>query len=231
MMSTFRPRGHIQVKLDANGRKRAFWAFWRDQNDQKRGRRLGPAHARDSGRRTPRGAIVWRAGYGEKPSPDYLTPQEAEDRLEDILAALRAGVEDEQAEQSTGTLRQAAEGWLAERQSEKGLKRSAVAGYEDMFERLYRDHGADTPVSDFADGRLRAYFTASSPIASWARRPPARPRPRARMSAGWRSHAGRHSRPAAPPWRSRPGMRPSASPTRCPAPGSTSAEAPTAWSP
>jgi hypothetical protein len=40
MMSTFRPRGHLQVKLDANGRTRAFWAFWREQNDQKRGRRL-----------------------------------------------------------------------------------------------------------------------------------------------------------------------------------------------
>ena len=55
MMSTFRPRGHLQVKLDANGRTRAFWAFWRDQDEQKRGRRLGPAHVRDSGRRTPRG--------------------------------------------------------------------------------------------------------------------------------------------------------------------------------
>jgi integrase len=158
MMSTFRPRGHLQVKLDANGRTRAFWAFWRDQNDKKRGCRLGPAHVRDSGRRTPRGAIVWRAGYGEKPSPDYLTPQEAEERLEDILAELRAGVEDEQPEQGSGTLRQGCEGWLAERMSEKGLKRSTVAGYEDMFERLYRDLGADTPVSDLADGRLRRYF-------------------------------------------------------------------------
>jgi hypothetical protein len=27
-----------------------------------------------------------------------------------------------------------------------------------MFERLYRDLGADTPVRDFSDGRLRAYF-------------------------------------------------------------------------
>lgn len=42
--------------------------------------------------------------------------------------------------------------------SEKGLKRSTVEGYEDMFERLYRAHGAETPVSDFADGRLRPYF-------------------------------------------------------------------------
>jgi site-specific recombinase XerD len=158
MMSTFRPRGHLQVKLDANGRTRAFWAFWRDEDDQKRGRRLGPAHVRDSGRRTPRGAVVWRAGYGEKPSPDYLTPQEAEERLEDILTELRASVEDEQPEQGSGTLRQGCEGWLAERMGEKGLKRSTVAGYEDMFERLYRDLGAETPVDDLADGRLRGYF-------------------------------------------------------------------------
>lgn len=158
MMSTFRPRGHLQVKLDANSRTRAYWAFWRDQNDQKRGRRLGPAHVRDSGRKTPRGATIWRAGYGEKPSPDYLTPQEAEERLEDILAELRASVEDEQPQQGSGTLRQGCEGWLAERMSEKGLKRSTVEGYEDMFERLYRDHGAETPVSDLADGRLRDYF-------------------------------------------------------------------------
>ncbi len=158
MMRTFRPRGHLQVKLDANGRTRAFWAFWHDQGKHKRGRRLGPAHVRDSGRRTPRGAIVWRAGYGEKPSADYLTPQEAEERLEDLLAALRAEVEEEDAEQSAGTLLQACQGWLAERQSERGLKHSTVEGYEDMFERLYRDHGPDIDVRDFADGRLRAYF-------------------------------------------------------------------------
>jgi len=47
---------------------------------------------------------------------------------------------------------------LAERMGEKGLKRSTVAGYEDMFERLYRDLGSETPVSDFTDGRLRSYF-------------------------------------------------------------------------
>jgi integrase len=159
MMSTFRPRGHLQVKLDAKGRNRAFWAFWRDQNDRKRGRRLGPAHVRDSGRRTPRGAPVWRAGHGPKPSPDYLTPREAEERLEDILAELSTDAENQQVLQATGTLRQACEGWLAERMSEKGLKRSTVAGYEDMFERLYRDHGAEMPVSELADGRLADYFS------------------------------------------------------------------------
>ena len=158
MSATYRPRGHLQVKLDANGRTRAFWAFWREEDNNKRGRRLGLAHVRDSGRRTARGAIVWRAGYGGKPGPDYVTPQEAEDQLEEILAALRAGAEERQVEQTRGSLCQAAEGWLAERKSEKGLKRSTTAGYDDMFARLYRDLGADTPVREFADGRLRAYF-------------------------------------------------------------------------
>lgn len=157
-MSTSTPRGHLQVKLDANGRTRAFWAFWHDENDQKRGRRLGPAHVRDSGRRTPRGAIVWRAGHGAKPSADYLTPQEAEERLEGILRELRVAVDAEQQRRASGTLREACEGWVAERISEKGLKRSTVAGYEDMFERLYRDLGAETLVSELVDGRLRGYF-------------------------------------------------------------------------
>jgi integrase len=58
----------------------------------------------------------------------------------------------------SGCLSRAADGWLAERKGERGLKRSTIAGYEDMFERLYRDLGADTPVQEFADGRLRLYF-------------------------------------------------------------------------
>jgi hypothetical protein len=33
-----------------------------------------------------------------------------------------------------------------------------IAGYEDMFERLFRDLGADTPLRSLADGRLRGYF-------------------------------------------------------------------------
>jgi integrase len=158
MSDSARPTGHLQVKLDWNGRTRSFYAFWRDQNDEKGGCRLGPAHVRDSGRKTPRGATIWRAGNGSRPTPEHLTPQDAEARLTQILRDLENNVQAEDAHARGGSLMQAAEGWLAERQSEKGLKRSTVAGYEDMFERLYRDHGADTPVSDFADGRLRDYF-------------------------------------------------------------------------
>ena len=151
-----RPTGHLQVKTDKNGRTRSFWAFWRDRNDKKGGRCLGPAHVRDSGRRTSRGAVIWRAGHGPKPSPEYLTPKEAQARLETILEELRAAAKVDQAAERT--LQQAVECWLAERKGERGLKRSTIAGYEDMFERLYRDLGADTPVRALADGRLRAYF-------------------------------------------------------------------------
>ncbi len=151
-----RPTGHLQVKIDKNGRTRSFWAFWRDRDDKKGGRRLGPAHVRDSGRQTARGAVIWRAGHGPKPSPEYLTPKEAQACLETIVEELRTAAEVDRAPEHT--LQQAVEGWLTERNGERGLKRSTIAGYEDMFERLFRDLGADTPVRSLADGRLRAYF-------------------------------------------------------------------------
>ena len=61
-------------------------ALWRDA-DGRHKKRLGPAHVKDSGRRTARGAKVWRAGDGPKPDASYLTPKEAADRLAELLAA------------------------------------------------------------------------------------------------------------------------------------------------
>jgi site-specific recombinase XerD len=120
-----RPKGHLQVKIDKNGRTRSFWAFWRDRNGRKGGRCLGDAEG---------GAGV----------------------LETILEELRTATEVDRSPERT--LQKAVEGWLAERKGERGLKRSTVAGYEDMFERLFRDLGAETTVRSLADGRLRAYF-------------------------------------------------------------------------
>lgn len=155
--ATSRPTGHLQVKLDWNRRTRSFHAFWRDQYGERGGCRLGPAHVRESGRRTARGAVIWRAGNGPRPTPEHLTPKDAEDRLAAILRELESKLPAE-AEREARTLVDGCEGWLAERIAEKGLKRSTVIGYENMFERLYRDHDAETPVSEFLDGRLRDYF-------------------------------------------------------------------------
>jgi integrase len=101
---------------------------------------------------------VWRAGDGPRPSAEHLTPIDAEARLEGILEDAKHRAQAARARQAEGSLRETVEGWIAERQAKKRLKRSTVACYEDMFERLCRDLGADTPVRDLADGRLEPYF-------------------------------------------------------------------------
>jgi len=83
-MAGVRPSGHLQVKGEAG--KRRYFALWRDA-DGRHQRLLGPAHVKDSRRRTPRGAVIWRAGDGPKPDLSYLTPQEAAAALRELLAA------------------------------------------------------------------------------------------------------------------------------------------------
>ncbi len=156
MSRTHRPTGHLQVKSDRNG-ARSYFAFWRDEHGVRGGKRLGPAHVRDSGRRTARGAIIWRAGDGPRPTAHHRTPRDAQECLDAILDGLGAETE-ARADGEVGTLFQATQGWVVERKRDKDLKRTTLTDYESMFERLYRDLGPDTPVRDFADGRLRDYF-------------------------------------------------------------------------
>jgi integrase len=144
--------GFTTVRPGKKGR-RLYYVYWRDAGGR-HGQCLGPAHVKDSGRRTARGAVVWRAGDGPPPTPRHLTPKDAFAALTAILAAAPR-VAEERPERS---LQDAAEGWILERDSERGLKRSTTMDYEDLFERLYRDLGADTPVSELADGRLQRYF-------------------------------------------------------------------------
>ena len=69
-MAGVRSTGHLQVKGTAGSRR--YYARWRDA-DGRHQRLLGPAHVKDSQRRTPTGAVIWRAGDGPKPDPSYLT--------------------------------------------------------------------------------------------------------------------------------------------------------------
>lgn len=84
--SVTRPSGHLQVK--GSRRNRAWYALCRDA-DGRHQKRLGPAHVKDSGRRTPRGAVIWRAADGPKPDRTYLSPAEAQDELNKLLASSR----------------------------------------------------------------------------------------------------------------------------------------------
>jgi hypothetical protein len=80
------PSGHLQVRGDP--RHRVWYALWRDA-DGRHKKRLGPAHVKDPGRRTPRGAVVRRAADGPKPDPSYLSPADARDEVSKLLAAAR----------------------------------------------------------------------------------------------------------------------------------------------
>jgi hypothetical protein len=219
MSTRHRPSGHLQVRSHRNGRGRSYVAYWRDPEGRKFGRTLGPAHVRDSGRRTPRGAVIWRAGDGPLPTPQHLTPQDAEDRLDAIIREL--ATEQRKSVTRRGTLRDATQGWVAERKVDKELKRTTLAGYELMFERLYRDLGPDTPLTAFEDGRLQDYFRDFKAYGLSAPRPPREPRLKAGISSRSRSIGGRLGHPEVFRSRSQPSRRPSSSPMPFPILGRT----------
>jgi integrase len=126
-MSTeeIRPSGHVQIVERASGRR--WHALWRDA-DGRHQRVLGAAWVKDSGRRTPRGAIVWRAADGPKPDPSYLSPTGAEDLLRQILAA--APRKPTRARPGSGTrLMDVAEDWMLHGERKRGLKRGTLRDY------------------------------------------------------------------------------------------------------
>jgi hypothetical protein len=82
-LEEIRPSGHVQIVERRAGRR--WHALWRD-DDGRHQRVLGPAWVKDSGKRTARGAVVWRAADGRKPGPSYLSPADADDLLRQILA-------------------------------------------------------------------------------------------------------------------------------------------------
>jgi hypothetical protein len=210
MSTTGKPRGHLQVKGGKNGRRRAFYAFWWDA-EGKHGRCLGPAHVRDTGRRTARKAVIWRAGDGPKPTPEHVTPKEAEDLLDDILRDAET-IGQKGTRPSTGTLRETLEGWVIERSAKSGLKRTTLAGYDHLFGRLYRDFGADTPIDKIAPDGLVSYFeelTAEKAPPGTLPGPTGRPRGAHRHRSSPPSRGARARRSPGSTCSYRPGERPS----------------------
>jgi integrase len=120
-----RPSGHVQIVERHAGRR--WHALWRDA-DGRHQRVLGPAWVKDSGKRTPRGAIVWRAADGRKPDSSYLSPAQAEDLLRQILAC--APRRATRPRPGTGTrFMDVAEDWMLHGERKRGLKRGTLRDY------------------------------------------------------------------------------------------------------
>ena len=151
-----KPTGHLQVK---GGRaSRRWYALWRDAEGRHQ-ITLGPAHVRDSGRKTSRGATIWRAGHGPKPTPDHLTPEEAAAALRTILeGAPRERVieiADLDGADATATFGDAVDAWLEYVEHEKQRKPSTLRDYRNVARHdLLPRFGADTPLRRTVRGRV-----------------------------------------------------------------------------
>jgi integrase len=140
--------GHLQVKGAPGARK--YFAHWTDAAGVSRTRTLGRAHVKDSGRRTPRGAVIWRAADGPCPS-DALTPKAAEEILAAIIDEARhapppARVVEEPGERIP-TFGDAARDWLRYLELERRRKASTIQDARNTVRRYLLPHfGEDTPL-------------------------------------------------------------------------------------
>jgi integrase len=127
--------------------RRRYFALWRDA-DGRHQLLLGPAHVKDSGRRTPRGAIIWRAGDGRLPSPDHLTPADAAAVLRELLAAAPKGPTPAgQCASGAVTFGAACAEWLRYIEHERKRAPSMLADYRSSVRAwLLPGFGADTPL-------------------------------------------------------------------------------------
>src|SRR4051794_34211971 len=151
-----RPTGHLQIKGGPQGR--VWYALWRDADGRHR-KRLGPAHVRDSGRRTARGAVVWWAANGSKPNADYLTPAEAEAALRELLtAAVREPSDPRHKRAQDHTFGEACHAWLAYVAGEKDRHPSTIKDYRNTVRRyLIAEFGQDTLLHTIDTARLDAF--------------------------------------------------------------------------
>jgi integrase len=142
--------GHLQVRGGAGARR--YFASWWDAAGTRHMQKLGDAHVKDRGRRTPRGAVIWRAGSGPCPR-GALTPKMAQQALDEILEEGRQAPSELPAERRVAnaeaipTFGDVVMAWLTYLETEKRRKKSTVqdarnVAHADLLPRF----GADTPL-------------------------------------------------------------------------------------
>ena len=105
---------------------------------------------KDSGKRTPRGAVIWRAAPGPCPR-GYLTPKMADAALEDLLDEARLAIPDapldEGPTEDVPTFGDAVDAWLEYLEVEKRRKHSTLRDARNVASgNLLPRFGRDTPL-------------------------------------------------------------------------------------
>jgi len=151
--------GHLQVR--GHKGQRRWHALWRDEAGRHQ-KVLGFAHVKDYGKRTGRGAVVWRAADGPKPSPEHLTISEAQQALDELLA--RAWLEPPEPpaprvpNSSIRTLGDAQREWLRHVEFDKARRASTVMDYRAQTKRYLLDElGADLPLDELTTEVIEAW--------------------------------------------------------------------------
>ncbi|WP_205696394.1 site-specific integrase [Conexibacter sp. SYSU D00693] len=93
---------------------------------------LGPAWVKDSGRRTARGAVVWRTADGPKPD-GHLTPKEAQEALAELMAAEK-GRHVFAAKPGVRTLGDAFDEYVRHAEHEKDLSVGSLQSYRSVWQ-------------------------------------------------------------------------------------------------
>ncbi|WP_354702432.1 Putative prophage phiRv2 integrase [Paraconexibacter sp. AEG42_29] len=143
--------GHVVVNERGSGR--AYVANYMTASGKSTRKVLGQAWVKDSGRRTPRGAVIWRAAHG--PCPEgYVTPKSAQALLNELLAQERSRPQASVINHDR-TLQDAVDAWLQHRTHERRLKPSTLASYKNDAERyMLKPLGAKTPLRRVTQERL-----------------------------------------------------------------------------
>lgn len=147
--------GHLQVR--GNTKNRRWHAFWRDAAG-KHQKVLGPAHVKDSGRRTDRGAVIWRVGDGPKPTSRHLTPKEAQQALDELLVRVFLERADDVPCAPIRTLGEARAEWLRHVEFDRARRPSTVRDYATQT-RLYviAEFGEDCPLDEITTERIEEW--------------------------------------------------------------------------
>lgn len=151
--------GHLIVDSKMRKGARVYVAKYMTAAGKPTRKILGEAWVKDSGRKTPRGAVIWRAADGSCPE-GLLTPKAAQMLLDDLLAAER-GRPRTVARHHARTLTDAVEAWLDHREHEKRLKPSTLTSYRnDAKQYLYAHLGADLPLRRVTEAKVEGMQSA-----------------------------------------------------------------------